>query len=106
MDPTVKTAIPTSTEIILAVAHRMNIAPEGIASKRRFRELCDARYMVAHLIRTTNTRASLARIGSLLGGRDHTTIIACLGSHERLMQVDRGYRTAYIDVCQTLGVDG
>jgi chromosomal replication initiator protein len=59
------------------VAKRFNVPLDDLNSKRRDRDVTNARQVAMHLLREL-TDISLPGIGQLFGGRDHTTVIhAC-----------------------------
>jgi len=64
----------TTNRIATVVARYLGVMKADILGKSRKKSLVYARSVVAHLARRY-TDASYARIGSQLGGRDHTTIM-------------------------------
>ncbi|MCX6004274.1 MAG: chromosomal replication initiator protein DnaA [Chloroflexi bacterium] len=60
--------------IINTVADYFAISPEVITSKKRDLKTSRARHIIMYLLRQQN-HCTLAEIGRLLGGRDHTTVI-------------------------------
>lgn len=52
------------------------VKQSDVISKKRHRNLCDARHMISDLLYNDEyLNLSLANIGIMLGGRDHTTIL-------------------------------
>lgn len=64
----------TPSQVIETVAKFYNISVADMVSPSRNKELVQPRQIAMYLIRQ-ETDASLPEIGSLLGGRDHTTIL-------------------------------
>lgn len=69
-------------EILVATARYLQIDLENLRSKKRNKEIVFARQIAAHLLRELG-QLSLNKIGELLGGRDHTTILYGLQKIER-----------------------
>lgn len=69
-------AIPNVTEnkIISAVCARFNVAKELMISKKRDKDLVEARQICIYVM-TEMMDIPLTKIGALMGGRDHTTIM-------------------------------
>lgn len=68
------TRVVTPDLIIEIVADHFNITPLDIASQKRSKDIVLPRQIVMYLCRTMIAQ-SLQSIGTLLGGRDHSTII-------------------------------
>lgn len=80
-------------EIISTVGMSLGIEPSVLKGNRRLRDICDARHMAAALL--TYLGLNPTEIGRLLGGRDHTSILSGLRTHEDLIVTDFKYRTKY-----------
>ena len=83
---------PSVDEIINAVCQHFNISAEAINGPSRKRELVEARqvsmYMAQKLTKTPTTR-----IGKIMGGRDHSTVLhSCAKVEDRLTR-DVDFRT-------------
>jgi chromosomal replication initiator protein len=61
-------------EVLHAVAHSSGLSPADLAGKRRGRDVVLPRQVAMYLMRE-ETGVSLADIGTLLGGRDHSTVL-------------------------------
>ena len=61
------------THVIAAVAAHYHLSPAALAGKARDRVTSQARHIAIYLLRE-NGNLSLAEIGRLLGGRDHSSI--------------------------------
>jgi chromosomal replication initiator protein len=64
----------TTDDIISAVAERFRLEPEQLIGRDRSKAVALARQVAMYLIRE-ETSNSLPKIGDLLGGRDHSTIL-------------------------------
>ncbi len=64
----------TAERIISAVAAQFGVAEDRLLSRDRTREVVLPRQVAMYLIRE-ETSESLPRIGEVLGGRDHTTVM-------------------------------
>ncbi|MFQ5613188.1 MAG: chromosomal replication initiator protein DnaA [Anaerolineae bacterium] len=64
----------TADLILSTVAEFYGISEDDLKSKRRSKEITHPRHMAMYLTRE-ETNASLPEIGTILGGRDHTTIL-------------------------------
>jgi chromosomal replication initiator protein len=67
-------AMATPKLIMTTVANYYGINLEGLADKRRDKKTALARQVTMYLLREHN-HCSLAEIGKMLGGRDHTTVL-------------------------------
>lgn len=90
----------TPTEIIDIVAEEMNILPMIICSKSRKREIVDARRIIANYL--CKQGQTLTSIGRLLGGRDHSTIIALRESYKDIYPTDRVFKRIADKINQVL----
>jgi len=66
--------LPQPQAVIDAVVKLFRVAPEDLSGPRREQKLAYARHLAMYLL-YEDCRRSLAEIGRLLGGRDHTTIL-------------------------------
>lgn len=74
--------------ILRTVCEFYGISQEAIKSHRRTHDIVMPRHMVSHLA-VKLTKASLPRIGRLLGGQDHTTILHAIRVTELRVRRDR-----------------
>ena len=69
--------VTTPERILGTVAEGFGVKPEALASRRRTQSIVLPRQVAMYLLRQL-TELSLVEIGSLFGGRDHTTVMyAC-----------------------------
>jgi len=73
------------------VARRWRVRPDALSSKRRTKDLTIPRQVAMYLIKET-LGISLARIGDVFGGRDHSTVIHSIRKVEEGMQRDPTFR--------------
>lgn len=62
-----------------------------IVSRCRKRSLVEARCIVMYYLKH-NTRMSLTDIGAIFGGKDHSTTLHSLQTHNNLMFLDKTYK--------------
>ena len=73
------------------VCNYFNIPIEQIQSKTRKREIVQAR-QVAMFFSKNLTKASLATIGSQIGGKDHATVLHACKTVNNLIETDKRFR--------------
>ena len=73
------------------VCSYFNIPVEQIQSKTRKREIVQAR-QVAMFFSKNLTKASLATIGSQIGGKDHATVLHACKTVNNLIETDKRFR--------------
>ncbi len=90
--PPVSRTMLTASAVLAGICRYYHVDVERMQSKQRDREIVWPRQVAMYLMRE-ETDASLLQIGSILGGRDHTTVIhGCekvrieLGRDERVRQ--------------------
>jgi chromosomal replication initiator protein len=85
-------ALPLSPEAIRQrVAHEWGVSVEGLASKKRTKELTAPRQVAMYLIREL-VDIPLVEIGKLFGGRDHSTVIHSINKVEEDLAGDAALR--------------
>jgi chromosomal replication initiator protein len=84
-------AVAITTDLIRhRVAQEWGIAIEGLASKKRTKELTVPRQVAMYLIREL-LDLSLVEIGALFGGRDHSTVIHSINKVEEELAADDSF---------------
>jgi chromosomal replication initiator protein len=81
----------TPDRIIAAVAEHFGVDEDRLLSTDRTRQVALPRQVAMFLIRE-GTDASLPKIGEVLGGRDHTTVMYGLDKIASLLETDEGLR--------------
>lgn len=87
----VETNIEKANRILHIVVEHFGITVEELKSKTRQRRICFPRQIVIYLVHKT-TSMSLKDIGSLVGGKDHTTAIYAREAVMNLMDSDEEIR--------------
>jgi len=96
-------AAPTSIDRILAVvARKFNLRVNDLQSKKRSKSIVFPRQIAMFLCRN-HTRYSLEEIGSLFGGRDHTTVIYALERIAHRMETDPSLKPLVEGLVRELG---
>ena len=72
------------------VCSHFSIRTQDLSSKRRTRNIVVPRQVAMYLCRKF-LRISLPTIGSLFGGRDHSTVIHAISTTERRLREDAGF---------------
>ena len=84
---------PTSSQITKKVARYFNVRTADLKSASRRQWVVRARGVVFYLARQL-TEASFQRLGQLLGGRDHSTVMHACHRTESLLESDSGFAAA------------
>lgn len=74
------------------VCNFYNIPPDSLISKTRKREIVQAR-QIAMFFSKNLTKASLATIGSVIGGKDHATVLHACKTVNNLLDTDKHFKT-------------
>lgn len=80
----------TVDEILERVCRHYGVSQTGVCGRSRKRELVVPR-QVAMYFASKLTKMPASRIGRLIGGRDHSTVIHSVSQVERRMQVDKAF---------------
>ncbi len=91
----------TPDRIIAAVAEHFGVDEDRLLSHDRTRQVALPRQVAMFLIRE-GTDASLPKIGQVLGGRDHTTIMYGLDKIAGLLETDDSLRRAVASIREGL----
>lgn len=78
-------------EIIDGVCQKLGVEQKDVMGKSRKKEIALARHLCMYFAQKY-TRLSGARIGKLIGGRDHSTVIHSCGVIEQRMRIDELFR--------------
>ncbi len=73
------------------VCNYFNVAVDMIQSKTRKREIVQARQVAMYFSKSL-TKASLATIGSQIGGKDHATVLHACKTVNNLIETDKSFR--------------
>lgn len=88
-------------DVLEAVSAYYSISVEDLVGPRRSRNITVPRQMIMYLSRLL-TDASLPRIGEMLGGRDHSTVLHGCAKIESLMQTAPPIKAAVADLSKKL----
>jgi chromosomal replication initiator protein len=81
-----------SVEVIRdAICDQFSVRPADLSSKRRTRDVAVPRQVAMYLCRKL-LQASFPTIGTMFGGRDHSTVIHAIAVTERRMKEDPGFQ--------------
>lgn len=86
----------TCENIIQIVQSTFGIDSKTFNSKTRKREVVFARQAAMHLCKK-HTSQSVSRIGNLVGGRDHATVLHALKSVDELLNSDEDFKGKYME---------
>ena len=80
----------TVDEIIETVCNHFNVAASSVAGRSRKREFVVARQVSMYLAQKY-TKMPASRIGKLVGGRDHSTVIHSCSQVENRLKTDKAF---------------
>lgn len=80
--------------IMTIVCKHYNIQPWEVICARRYRVYVQARQMFCYLARTTRQTIPLKKIGQVIGGRDHSTVIHAVRQIKNELSYDRQVQLA------------
>ncbi len=87
----------TVDEIIESVCQHYNVTPANINSRSRKKDFVMARQVAVYLAQKY-TKLPASRIGRLVGGRDHSTVIYSCNQVERRMKIDQKFLNEIISI--------
>lgn len=91
----------TENRIINTVADYYNLTPNQLTGKIRTNQIAMARHIAMYLIRTMLDLPFL-KIGSLFGGKDHSTVMNAVSKVDKSLKIDTGISTAVQQLTQRL----
>ena len=80
----------TIDEIIDKVCSHFNVTTTAVNSRSRKQDIVLARQVSMYLAQK-HTKMPANRIGKLVGGRDHSTVLHSCSQIEKRLQVDKGF---------------
>ena len=87
----------TIDEILEKVCQHYHVAPEDVSGKSRKRDFVVARQVSMYLAQK-HTKMPASRIGKLIAGRDHSTVLHSCEKVEGRMKVDRQFQDEIISI--------
>ena len=91
----------SAVQILNAVAIFYNVNFDDIIGRDRSKDISTPRQMAMYLVRE-ETDASLPEIGTLLGGRDHTTVMHGCEKISNLIETDESTRRQFLSIRERL----
>ncbi len=82
----------TIENICDCVCTHFNLSAEKFNSKKRTREIAQARQVAMYLSKN-HTKASLTAIGTAIGGKNHATVLHACKAISNLMETDKDFRS-------------
>jgi chromosomal replication initiator protein len=95
----------TIDEIIAVVCRHFSLDVSTIQTKSRKREVVQARQLAMYLSKLY-TDCTNAKIGTLIGGKDHATVMHACKTVKELQEVDKGFRAELEELQQQLKKQG
>lgn len=90
----IESKVITCENILNLVIQTFGVDMKSINSKSRKKEIVQARQAAMHLCHHHTTQ-SVCRIGTIVGGRDHATVLSAFKKVEDMLQTDPGFKTKY-----------
>ena len=91
----------TIDDIIRTVCSHYGLDTSAIHTKSRKRDVVQARQVAMYLAKNY-TDLSAARIGSLIGNKDHATVLYACKTIKELREVDKGFQTEMEEIVASL----
>jgi chromosomal replication initiator protein len=91
----------TPERILAAVAEKFSVKPEMLVGQRRTQAIALPRQVAMYLVRQL-TDLSLAEIGRVFGGRDHTTVLYACEKIARRINTEEAFRERINGLISTL----
>lgn len=88
-------------QIIAKVCEYFNIKEVDLKGPRRVKDLVLPRHLVMHIL-SEELSLTVEKIGEILGGRDHTTVMHGRDKIKKLVLTDRGVQKAFMEIKQGL----
>jgi chromosomal replication initiator protein len=84
-------------QVLSTICEYFNIKPADLTGPKRQKELVLPRHMAMHIM-SEELKMTVERIGEILGGRDHTTVMHGRDRIRQLINTDREVQRIFIDV--------
>lgn len=97
----IESRVITCENVLTLVIQTFGIDLKSINSKSRKKEIVQARQAAMHLCKRYTTQ-SVCRIGTIIGGRDHATVLHAIKAVDDMLECDAAFRTKYEQVEQQL----
>lgn len=93
----------TREEILEVVAEECGVKSSQILSRIREREIVNGRFMYCAIL-YTSFGYTLERIGKIMGGRDHSTIIHSIETYKNRYRNEETFKSTVDNIYQKLGI--
>lgn len=90
----IEAKVITCENVLSLVVQTFGIDMKSINSKSRKKEIVQARQAAMHLCKKFTTQ-SVVRIGSIIGGRDHATVLHALKAVDDMLETDEQFKNKY-----------
>ena len=90
----IESKVITSENIVNLVLQSFSVDMKSLNSKSRKKEIVQARQAAMHLCHQFTT-LSVVRIGEVIGGRDHATVLSAFKKVEDMLQTDPSFTQKY-----------
>lgn len=97
----IESRVITCENVLTLVIQNFGVDLKSINSKSRKKEIVQARQAAMHLCKRHTTQ-SIVRIGTIVGGRDHATVLHAIKSVDDMLDTDATFRAKYEQVEQQL----
>jgi chromosomal replication initiator protein len=92
----------TIDSVIEQVSRVMGVSVEDINSKKRTREIAQARQLAMYLCKQHVSHIPLVTIGATIGGKNHSTVLHACNTIADLIETDKSFRAQVEDVERAL----
>ena len=97
----IESRVITCESVLALVIQNFGVDLKSINSKSRKKEIVQARQAAMHLCKRHTTQ-SVVRIGTIVGNRDHATVLHAIKSVDDMLDTDEHFRAKYQQVEQQL----
>lgn len=88
-------------QVLTSICEYFNISLGDLTGPKRQKELVLPRHLAMHIL-SEDLKMTVEKIGHILGGRDHTTVMHGRDRIKKLINTDREVQKIFIEVKQTL----
>lgn len=93
----------TIDDILDTVCNHYHVSPSAVSSRSRKRDLVLARQVSMYLAQKY-TKMPASRIGKLVGGRDHSTVIHSCSQVEQRIKIDHGFSDEIVSMVNSFNL--
>ena len=97
-------ALLNEDRIIEVVADYYNLTVSQLKGNARTSQLALARHIAMYLIRSL-LDVPFTKIGSVFGGKDHSTVMSAVNKVEKMLKTNASYNTAIVEIKKLLKVE-